>query len=231
MAEVVSEPEFIGLAEFLVGLVRETGEGILRAQLGQSENESELRKLASLDVEAAAEKLVTDEAALMRQDDLLAESGADANWTGKSASFVKLVELRLGLTLVSARDYSRRGLTAAGRARILAAARTSIAAEQLLVVHRLLGEGTHRVKVASGSFAVKLEMRSRRSPSDAAPMASTGPARAVQKQQAPAVKLRDSLSLDKPTIPDISISVRPAQRADGEAAGVFAELKINFIVV
>lgn len=225
--EIDYAPDFIGLAEFLASLVQETVEAVHRAQLGQSENESDLKALASFEIEAAAEKLVTSEAALMLQERLMTESGADAAWATRYTNLLHLVEERLGLSLTPTRDYTKRGLTAAGRTKILAAARRSIAVEQLQVVHRLLGEGTHRVKIASGMISVKLEMRAHQLRTDAAPSTKkTSKARTLGQNLPLASKFLDSIGRD-----DLRIIVRPAQREDGEVAGIFGEIRINFVVV
>jgi len=106
MAGTDEEPQFIGLSEFLASLVRETGEAVHRAQLEQSENESDLKAAASLEIEAAAEKLVTSEAVQMLQERLMTESGADAAWATRYTNFLHLVEERLGLALTPTRDYT-----------------------------------------------------------------------------------------------------------------------------
>ena len=220
-------PNFVGLAEFLASLVRETAEAVHRAQLEQSENESDLKAVASLEIEAAAEKLVTSEAAQMLQDRLMTESGADAAWATRYSNFLHLVEERLGLTLTPTRDYTKRGLTAAGRIKVVAAARRSIAAEQLQIVHRLLGEGTQHVKIASGMISVKLEMRAHQLKTDAAPSTKNTTKASTLRQEPPlASKFLDSIGRD-----DLRIIVRPAQREDGEVAGIFGEVTINFVVV
>jgi len=227
MAGTDEEPQFIGLSEFLASLVRETGEAVHRAQLEQSENESDLKAAASLEIEAAAEKLVTSEAVQMLQERLMTESGADAAWATRYTNFLHLVEERLGLALTPTRDYTKRGLTAAGHTKILAAARRSIAAEQLQIVHRLLGEGTHRVKIASGMISVKLEMRAHQPRTDAAPSTKkTTKANTLRQEPPLASKFLDSIGRD-----DLRIIVRPAQREDGEVAGIFGEITINFVVV
>jgi hypothetical protein len=217
MAETGHEPGFVGLAEFLASLVNETAEAVHSAQIAQSEDESELRAVASLDIAAAAERLVSTEAAQMLLDQLLSEAGADLAWAKRYTDFLRLAQERVGISLAANTDYNKRGLTAAGRVKILAAARRSIASEQLQAVQRLLSEGPHRVKIASGAVSVKLEMQTypRWSARGARNASGTG----------------NLLGRLNRTVANLRVIVRPAQREDGEVAGVFGELKINFIVV
>lgn len=215
MAEGKDASDFVGLAEFLVSLVEETAEAVRRAQLVQSEDEGDLRAAAELEVEAAAERLVTIEAAQMVRDQLLAESGADSDWPGRSTAFVRLVEERLGIALTPEADYDRRGLKAAGAEKVVAAARGSIAADQLQLARRLLSEGTQRVKIASGTIGIKVEMRPEKARQE--PLRSS--------------RLPGTIRGRDGTAPGLRIVVRPAQREDGGAAGVFGEIAINFTVV
>jgi hypothetical protein len=224
-----SEPEFFGLAEFLVSLVEETVEAVHRAQIVRNEDESDLRAVASLEVEAAAEKLVAIEDAQALQNELMTESGASTAWTTRYIEFVRLVEERLGIVLKLNTDYSRRNLSAAGKAKVLAAARQTLALEQLQIARRLLVEGTHRIKVASGTISVKLEMRGYRSRIVAQPR-TTRPTKTKNSKLLPTPKSLDYIGRSK-GLPHLSIIVRPAQRQDGKVAGVFGELKIDFLVV
>jgi hypothetical protein len=219
MAERADEPEFVGLAAFLASLVEEIVEAVHSAQIAQSEEESELRAAASLDIEAAAEKLVAADAAQMLLDQLMAESGARAAWTARHTEFLRLVEDRLGIALEPNNDYNERGLTNAGNTKTLAGARRSIACEQLQVVQRLLSEGPRRVKIGSGVVSVKLEMR-----------AYLPRIAAISGDQKP-IEAKNSVKKRNRTVPGLRINVRPAHREDGEVGSVFGEIKINFIVV
>ncbi|MDP1528600.1 MAG: hypothetical protein Q8M05_04390 [Rhodoferax sp.] len=229
MASTEADVETLGLAEFVAAIVEEVAEGAHRSQISQDEDARELAAIAALNPEEVADRLVPLEAAEAYLRDLMEEAGVGADWPKNVGRFLRLVVQRLDIRLWRGREFDLRGLKEAGRQRIIEAARTKLAVDQLDSVRRLLREGAPRIRISGGEFTVKLEIQTRRVAIEAGPVAAAaskvGAARPALQRLQPAERA------GRAAMRDVRIAVRPALSQDQGSAAIMGEFKINFMTL
>jgi hypothetical protein len=206
------------LSELVSVLVEEIADGTHRAQMAQEEEARELAAIMALDPADVASRLVPLEAAEAWCDKLLQQADGQGGWPRSSAEFLRLAARELDVRLARETDFDRWGLTQAGRERVVKAARTRLAAEQLETVRTMLVEGPPRVRVTSGEVVVKLDMQllsggtASRTTAEAASTQPRTPGRVAP--------LRTSCR----------ILVRPARNDDRINGHVFGEIRLTFAI-